>query len=563
MIFHFLKRLMTLNLLLSLTATYAQDLKLQWVRGFTGSGRVGVSKVLADKEQNVYISGYFSGTVDFDLGIGNTSFTADSGFTDGKSFFAKYDPQGNFIFAHPLDANILGFVLDMNDNICLGGTFTSTVDFDPGAGKAQLTSVFPNDVFIAKYDASGTYTKVSQISFSASNSFLLFTMDTASNLFLTGRFTGTVDFDPGIGTFPLTATGSHENVYLVKYNSNGNLDYAFSLNTEYHMSSVVTDKSGNAYICGKFTDTFDLDPGSGTDSFITQGIAAYIGKFDPSGQYIKGFMYNGGLALTMALDDMSNLYVKGFITDSIDIDPGTGVVKLYERDGYKLFLSKYDTDFKFVYGTPFAAAGMNITNGLLINHKNNAYLFGDYKDTANFNTSGGNGKPISNGKEDGYVTRFDAYGKFSDGFSFGNFGYDGAKALCVDKKGNIWLTGVFSETVDFDPRTGIANLTNTMQTGVFLARYIDETALGISDTELTALPVKIYGMENKVIIDFSELKDIHADVQIVNMTGQTIAKTQYTSGEKAQMELLVSGEQVYVVIIRTENNTVTKKIWVR
>src|SRR5215203_5318763 len=133
---------------------------LQWARvlnnlppvtdAFSGEART----IKSDAAGNVYVCGFFEGTVDFDPGPGMRNLTSAGG-SDG--FFAKYDCSGNFVFAKALGGSsendiVYSLALDNLGNIYLTGSFGDVVDFDPGPGIQNLTSAGLNDIFIARYD---------------------------------------------------------------------------------------------------------------------------------------------------------------------------------------------------------------------------------------------------------------------------------------------------------------------------------------------------------------------------------------------------------------------------
>ena len=98
--------------------------------------------------------------------------------------------------------------LDSSGNVYTTGTFAGTVDFDPGIGTSNLASAGSGDIFISKLDASGSFVWAKQLGgtgFDVGNSI---TLDSSGNVYTTGYFLGTADFDPGAGTANLTSAGS-------------------------------------------------------------------------------------------------------------------------------------------------------------------------------------------------------------------------------------------------------------------------------------------------------------------------------------------------------------------
>ena len=104
------------------------------------------------------------------------------------------------------DPMIMGFFI----GIALGliaywsefaGNFWGTVDFNPGSGTANLTSVTSSsDAFIAKYNSSGGYTWAKRIGGSGVEWINAIDTDSSGNVYVFGYFQGTVDFNPGSGS---------------------------------------------------------------------------------------------------------------------------------------------------------------------------------------------------------------------------------------------------------------------------------------------------------------------------------------------------------------------------
>ena len=90
-------------------------------------------------------------------------------------------------------------------------------------------------------------------------------MDASGNVYVTGDYQGTADFDPSLGTTDLTSNGN-EDIFFAKYNSSGDLTWANSLgsNSNDEGYGIAVDGSGNVHVTGEFRGTVDFDPGSGT-----------------------------------------------------------------------------------------------------------------------------------------------------------------------------------------------------------------------------------------------------------------------------------------------------------
>ena len=201
--------------------------------------------------------------------------------------------------------------VDSSGNVYTTGYFYGTVDFDPGAGTANLTSQGFMDVFVSKLDSSGDYVWAKSLGGTSRNYGHSVAVDSSGNVYTTGHFDGTVDFDPGAGTTNLTASGT--DVFVSKLDSSGNYVWAknFGSTSISHGYSVAVDSSGNVYTTGYFSGTADFDPGAGTANLTSNGNTdAFVSKLDSSGNYVwaKSFVTHpsGPMGMSVAVDTSGN-----------------------------------------------------------------------------------------------------------------------------------------------------------------------------------------------------------------------------------------------------------------
>ncbi|MDP6159742.1 MAG: SBBP repeat-containing protein, partial [Acidimicrobiales bacterium] len=157
---------------------------------------------------------------------------------------------------------VYSVAVDSSGNVYTTGYFNDTVDFDPGPGTANLTSNGSSDVFVSKLDSSGDLVWAKSFGGSESDSAKSVAVDSSGNVHTTGYFRDTVDFDPGAGTTNLTASVivsagtvyQGPDVFVSKLDSSGDLVWAKSFgepNSDW-AESVAVDSSGNVYTTGRF-----------------------------------------------------------------------------------------------------------------------------------------------------------------------------------------------------------------------------------------------------------------------------------------------------------------------
>ena len=98
--------------------------------------------------------------------------------------------------------------IDAAGNVYTTGGFYSTVDFDPGAGAFNLASIGNRDIFVSKLDSSGNFVWAKRMGGTDYDKGNAIAVDAAGNVYTTGNFYSTADFDPGAGAFNLTSAGN-------------------------------------------------------------------------------------------------------------------------------------------------------------------------------------------------------------------------------------------------------------------------------------------------------------------------------------------------------------------
>ncbi|MFW5774592.1 MAG: T9SS type A sorting domain-containing protein, partial [Tangfeifania sp.] len=175
---------------------------------------------------------------------------------------------------------------DKDGNIYLAFDFSNTADFDPSEEETLLSADGAwADVFIQKLDSLGNLLWVKQIGGADEEGFGGLHVDDSGNLFITGYFTGTVDFDTGNDVYELFA-GDEWNraLFVAKYTSEGNLSWAHPINWSENDGSwpygngfdITTDVSGNVISIGQFSGKYNFNP-DGVPSVLTSTPDMYSG----------------------------------------------------------------------------------------------------------------------------------------------------------------------------------------------------------------------------------------------------------------------------------------------
>ncbi len=439
---------------------------LDWVKSIGGNSDDQGTSIAVDGSGNVYTTGYFSGTSDFDPSAGTFSLSS-SGTTD--IFISKVNSLGNLIWAKKIggagDDIGTSLSLDGSGNIYVTGYFNSTVDFDPNAGINNLTSSGSDDIFITKLDANGNLVWVKKLGSSNTDRALSITLDASNNLYLTGMFSNTVDFDPNAGIVNLSSAGQFD-VFVLKLSSIGNLIWAKNMGSGSSEvgSAIITDALGNVYTTGEFQGgAADFDPGAGIAILTSTVTGVFISKLDASGNFVWAKSYNeaGGSGKSMCTDASNNLYITGYFSSTTDFNPNSGIFNITPIGFYDAFISKLDASGNFVWAKNIGGSGADFGYSITKDLSGNIYTTGNYQ---GINTDFDPGTGVYTFTANGsgiFVSKIDAGGNFVGAKAMiGPSNGTAGKCIVLDNTNNIYVTGNYIQTADFDPNNGVVNLTS-------------------------------------------------------------------------------------------------------
>lgn len=385
---------------------------LVWARAMGGFGYDGGMSIAVDSKGNVYTVGYFMATADFNPGSGTATMNASG---NGDIFISKLDAGGNFVWAKQMSGSLselpTGISLDEKGNILVCGAFEGTVDFNPGSGTNTLSANAVSSAFIVKLNASGNYIWAKKFGNNGDNYANALCTDKTGNVFTTGYFTGTVDFDPGSGTYTLSAAADRD-VYISKLDSNGNYVRAWQFEGDglEEGRGITLDNSGNIYTTGTFTSNCDFDPGSSNFDLSSGGNEdVFVCKLNSSGNIVWARNFGGSIddfAYSIAVDSRNCVYTTGSFNSSADFDPGTSDYYLYTSGGKDIFISKLDASGNLEWSKQIGGTGFdNRGIGLALDAKRNIYTVGYFNDTADSDPNSGTSNIVSNGSLDGFVQK--------------------------------------------------------------------------------------------------------------------------------------------------------------
>lgn len=416
------------------------------------------------------------------------------------------DPAINFssYFGGSASDSFGDMALDAQGNIYLAG-ITTSVNFPGSYGQLQPELKGASDLFVAKFDPTGTSLLFSTYLGGKSDEWGQpdIAVDKDGNVYVTG-ITGSTDFPVSSSAFQTVLADSSAS-FLAKLNPTGShivyatlLDAVATPMNEVIITDLAVDLAGHAYVTGYTNSRYfpttagalkDFLGGMGycgvgtcNDAFVTKfnltgsGLiySTYLGDANPGG---FGPWGQNDRAFALAVDSAGNAYVTGNSNGpAYPVTPGA-VQTEFKGGGMfgeygDAFISKLDaTGSHLVYSSYLGGSmlagetvgGVDFGFGIAVDSRGNAYVVGStsskdfpvtpsaYQHELNFGGTRCSAAWTTDSVPcpDAFVAKLDPTGSvLSYATYLGGLDYDSGKSIAVDAAGVVYVAGG-TDSTDF------------------------------------------------------------------------------------------------------------------
>ena len=415
----------------------------------------------ADQVGNSYVTGRFSGTVDFEPNLtlpnGSDTRTAN-GISD--IFVAKYAASGSLTWVIQMGGGDAVNQSDWGRNIkvapsgdvFVGGEFTGSATF----GNQTLVSAGASDAFITKINANGLIQWSKNWGTSAYDGLLGVDVDSSGNVLVASNRT-------------------NDDLTVKKFSTNGTEVWTKNIqaNSGYvGQGDLAVDGSGNVFVSAHFIGTVDFDPSNKT-KLVAGGNSSlgigngYVLSLNSSGNFrwVSPFLartdstgHRGFASPTsLDIDNQGNVLVGGYRSGLVDFQASSATYEFpADRGGFLINLSNTSGYLRWAKSFD-GTGGTAYVDDINVDAAGSIYLAGAFSGSVDFDPGTGLNAQVATpgtGATDAYYMKLGSSGDPIWIETLGDTGSDWARGIAIDGTGAVHVAGMISPgsaPVDFDP----------------------------------------------------------------------------------------------------------------
>jgi gliding motility-associated-like protein len=364
--------------------------------GIGGSGADEVKSIATDASGNIYVTGFFSATADFDPLILATYSITSSGNRDG--FLAKYTSSGSLLWAvkfggtgndEAMKVTVEGSGVFITGCYESSATFLSTNTVSANTGTTLSGVTF----FGAKYSTSGVIEWVVKGG-AAGNDIGTTLCADASRVYFAGTYlnTSTVYDASATPVATLSAqSGTTTDIFLLAFDHSGSLQWATNAcsgNDDVVLS--LTQDASRIYVGGGFrgtmsmpypSSTFTMSNAGGNDVLVASATKS-TGVFDWVWTQ-SGSGAGDEQANALARDANGNLVISGIFNGTVNY-AAAGGPQIISSGGNDIFVTTLNSSGGFLWTAKAGGASADAPMGVIAPAPGTVYVAGEYVNTALF-----------------------------------------------------------------------------------------------------------------------------------------------------------------------------------
>jgi RTX calcium-binding nonapeptide repeat (4 copies) len=371
-------------------------------------------------------------------------------------------------------------VTDRVGNVYTLGSFSGTVDLNPGSGVLNATASGPTDAFLTKVNPAGSLVWARTFGGSGNTAPNAIAIDRSGSLLVSGAFGGTTDFDPGPGTAWFTATSAW-NGFVSKFNADGTLNWARHLRGQSGAADVQANSfDDSVFVAGSFSGTCDFDPGVPFQNRSALNEDGYLLKLNAAGDFEWVLEFDGTnsssrvLVDDIAINDMGQILMTGNFQGQVDLDPHAGTSSFATPDVFfDAFVTKITANGSFAWAQALTGTGSQVASDIVVNSWGDPIVGGTFSGTVDFDPHPGATFELTSQNADAYFWKLNAVGGLDWAKQVGGNNIVTVRDMTMDSQNSLYVAGDFGGTIDFNPGSGFSELSSNGLTDAFALKLND------------------------------------------------------------------------------------------
>jgi|GEM_PF-5755792 len=446
-------------------APFSMFAQYGWIRTIN-SPRHGYA-ASADQNGRLNLGGWFEGATSF-----NPSHIGDSATcSQPNPYLVQYDSIGNLNWYKHWESNEMSYLIsvdtDPNGNIYGLGQFANSIDLDPGA-TVNSTPTDDGGIFIVKLNASGNllWAKTIHAPNIDGGSILprQISVSSAGEVYLSGEFTGSFDWDPSAGTQTHATSPGNNAFFILHLSTAGDYDWFSQMDYTTELTNLIAGLcvagNGQVYATGRFTNTIDFDPSASVSNVTESNGAAFLLSLLSDGSLNWVHTIPEGYGYDCESIGDSVIFAGNFNTSasgSFDFDFGTGTQDI-TSDGVDTYFLSLDLDGNFNWMNYITGSGDQSCRSIDISANGTVYAAGRFEQSISYPNL--NYSQTSATTSESFICKLSNTGIFLEQFSLLGSGITTVFNITHSNAGPTYIGGHYSGEADLNINSNVNNYTS-------------------------------------------------------------------------------------------------------